>query len=138
MKQYMILPVALLALLAVVATGCNKGPKKVLISGTVSVAGEAVGSGSITFDPADGQGGSDGGKIVDGKFECEVTPGEKNVKCYGTKIVGTFNPDPLNPDIVANKYEDFPAKVFTEEIKITVNKKGDTFDINYTGEGAKK
>ena len=128
-----------LSLCVVFVCGCGpKTPKKVAITGTVKVAGELVEMGKITFDPADGQGMSDGGTIVDGKFECEVTPGEKILNVYGSKVVGTFNPDPLYPDKVANKYEDFPAKVWTEEIKVTVTKKGENFDIEYTGEGAPK
>lgn len=128
-----------LCLCTVLMVGCNKGPKKVLITGSVTVAGETVETGAITFEGVDGQSMSEGGPIKDGKFECEVTTGEKKVKCLGSKIVGTFNPDPLYPDKVANKLEDFPAKAFTEEIKITIeNKKNQVFDIAYTGEGAQK
>ena len=53
------------------------------------------------------------------------------------KVVGTFVPDPLYPDREANKYEDIPGKVFTEEKTINVTKKDEHFDIDYSGEGAK-
>ncbi len=134
--------VAMLALTvcAFCALGCGpKKPKMVVVTGSVKVAGELVETGLITLKPADGQGMDCGGTITDGKFEIETTPGEKRIQAYGSKVVGTFNPDPLYPDKVANKLEDFPAKVFTEEIKITVeDKKNQNFDIEFTGEGAQK
>lgn len=139
MKTKIIPVLAILCLTAVVMTGCNKGPKKIPITGSVKVAGEPVDSGSITFVPADGQGPSDGARIVDGQFSAEVTPGEKTLKVYGTKIVGQVEADPvLNPGVMSNKYEDIPAKVFTEEIKVTIEKKNQVVDIEYSGDGAAK
>lgn len=120
--------------------GCNKGPKMVHITGTVSVAGEPIDSGSITFNPADGQGQSDGAVITDGKFEADVAVGAKSVKCYGTKVLDEeVEVDPvLQPGVMAKKRKDYPAKVFTEEILVTIEKKDQVVEINYTGEGAPK
>lgn len=132
--------VALVALCAcsLLFVGCNKGPKKVHVTGTVMVGEEVVDSGTITFDSVGG-GPSDGGRIVDGKFEADVTTGEKIVKAYGTKVVGEFEPDPvLNPGVTAKKFEDFPAKVFTEEIKVTIEKKNQVVEIKYSGQGKQK
>ena len=103
------------------------------------VADETVDSGSITFDPADGQGPSDGARIENGKFEADVTTGEKLVKVNGTKIVGQFEADPLaNPGVMSNKYEDFPAKVLQEEIRVTIEKKDQVVEIKYSGDGPAK
>ncbi|MBQ9813464.1 MAG: hypothetical protein IJM54_09155 [Thermoguttaceae bacterium] len=126
-----------LCLCATLALGCQKGPKKVHITGTVSVAGEKVETGSISFvDAATGM--NEGAVIKDGTFDCEVTKGEKKVaNVLGSKVVGTFVPDPLYPDRTANKLEDIPGKVFTEEKTINVTKKDEHFDIDYSGEGAK-
>ncbi|MBP5621183.1 MAG: hypothetical protein J6X44_04130 [Thermoguttaceae bacterium] len=134
-KRFMI--AAALCLCATLALGCQKGPKKVHISGTIMVGDEKVETGSITFvDSSTGM--SEGAVIKDGTFDCEVTKGEKKVtNVLGSKIVGTFVPDPLYPDRTANKMEDYPGKVFTEEKTINVTKKDETFEIKYSGEGAK-
>ena len=128
---------AALCLCATLAIGCQKGPKKVHISGTIMVGDEKVETGSITFvDSSTGM--SEGAVIKDGTFDCEVTKGEKKVtNVLGSKVVGTFVPDPLYPDRTANKMEDYPGKVFTEEKTINVTKKDETFEIKYSGEGAK-
>ena len=134
-KRFMI--AAALCLCATLALGCQKGPKKVHISGTIMVGDEKVETGSITFvDSSTGM--SEGAVIKDGTFDCEVTKGEKKVtNVLGSKVVGTFVPDPLYPDRTANKMEDYPGKVFTEEKTINVTKKDETFEIKYSGEGAK-
>ncbi|MBR4752604.1 MAG: hypothetical protein IKX88_12495 [Thermoguttaceae bacterium] len=126
-----------LCLCAALTLGCQKGPKKVHITGTISVAGEKVETGSVTFvDSSTGM--SEGAIIKEGAFDCEVTKGEKKLtNVLGSKVVGTFVPDPLYPDREANKYEDIPGKVFTEEKTINVTKKDEHFDIDYSGEGAK-
>ncbi len=121
-------------------TGCGSDkPKMYTVTGTVKVAGEAIETGMITFKPADGSGMDCGGTIKDGAFTVECTEGEKVIQAYGSKVVGQFAPDPLYPDKLANKLEDFPSKVFTEEVKVTVEKKkNQVIDIEYTGEGAPK
>ena len=139
MKSKLFAILAILSLVSVVAIGCDKGPKKVPITGTVMVGDELVETGSITFEPADGQGPSDGARILNGQFEAEVTTGEKLVKAYGSKVVGQIEMDPvLNPGVMSNKYEDFPAKVFQEEIKVTIEKKNQVVEIKYSGNGPAK
>ena len=139
MKSKLFAILAILSLVSVVAIGCDKGPKKVPITGTVMVGDELVETGSITFDPADGQGPSDGARILNGKFEAEVTTGEKRVKAYGSKVVGQVEMDPvLNPGVMSNKYEDFPAKVFQEEITVKIEKKNQVVEIKYSGNGPAK
>ena len=139
MKSKLFAILAILSLVSVVAIGCDKGPKKVPITGTVMVGDELVETGSITFEPADGQGPSDGARILNGQFEAEVTTGEKRVKAYGSKVVGQIESDPvLNPGVMSNKYEDFPAKVFQEEIKVTIEKKNQVVEIKYSGNGPAK
>ena len=139
MKNKFLAILAILCLVSVVATGCDKGPKKVPITGSVMVGDELVETGSITFDPADGQGPSDGARILNGKFEAEVTTGEKIVKAYGSKVVGQVEMDPvLNPGVMSNKYEDFPAKVFQEEIKVKIEKKNQVVEVKFSGDGPAK
>jgi hypothetical protein len=89
----------------------------------------------VKFDSLDG-GMSDGCKIKDGKFECEMTTGEKKVTVTAaSKVVGQFEPDPtLNPGVMADKVESMDLSVFAQEKTITVEKKGQTFDIDYSTE----
>ena len=139
MKNKLFAILAVVCLVSVVTTGCDKGPKKVPITGTVMVGDELVETGSITFDPVDGQGPSDGARILNGQFEAEVTTGEKRVKAYGSKVVGQVEMDPvLNPGVMSNKYEDFPAKVFQEEITVKIEKKNRVVEIKYSGNGPAK
>ena len=101
MNKRMIIACVALVCCATLALGCNKGPKKVHITGTVTVNGETVDQGAITFIAKDGSGLRDGGKIIDGAYEADVTTGEKTVQVYGAKKTGNkIKPDPtLNPDL---------------------------------------
>lgn len=126
-----------LCVCAFVLVGCGpKGPKKVAVSGTITVDGEPIDVGAVKFDAVDGQGMSDGCKIKDGKFECEMTTGEKKVTVTAaSKVVGQFEPDPvLNPGVTADKLESLDLTIFKQEKTITVEKKGQTFEIDYSTE----
>lgn len=124
-----------LCVCAFVFVGCDKGPKKVAVSGTITVDGETIDTGAVKFDATDGQGMSDGCAIKDGKFECEMTTGEKKVTVTAaSKIVGQYAPDPLYPDRMSDKTESMDLSVFKQEKTITVEKKGQTFDIDYSSE----
>ncbi|QDU75561.1 hypothetical protein Pan97_25940 [Bremerella volcania] len=69
--------------------GCG-GPASttVPISGTVSVEGQPVEGGLITFLSVDGETQAAGAPIKDGAYQAEVEPGEKKVMVLGTKVVG--------------------------------------------------
>ena len=69
--------------------GCG-GPASstVPISGTVSVEGQPVEGGLITFISVDGEAPAAGAPIQDGAYQAEVEPGEKKVMVLGTKVVG--------------------------------------------------
>jgi hypothetical protein len=67
-------------LLLAVLTGCKK---TTTASGQVTCDGQPLKSGSILFEPTDGHGAGCGGKITDGKYQVEVTPGAKTVLVTG-------------------------------------------------------
>ncbi|MFN3148717.1 hypothetical protein [Bremerella sp.] len=69
--------------------GCG-GPASnaVPISGTVSVEGQPVEGGLITFLSTDGTAPAAGAPIKDGAYSAEVEPGEKKIMVLGTKVVG--------------------------------------------------
>ena len=136
MKNQFCLALALLCACSLLVVGCTKGPKKVHITGTVMVGEELVETGLVKFKSV-GEGPEDGAPIKDGQFEADVVPGEKIVEAYGSKVVGEFEADPaLNPGVMSKKLEDFPAKVWKEEIKVTIeNKKNQNIEIKYSGNG---
>ena len=67
-------PVGLLALISLIAVGCNDGGADDLprepISGTVSYDGKPLANGTIQFQPASAaEGMAAGGMVVDGRFD---------------------------------------------------------------------
>ena len=74
--------------------GCGDG--KVPVSGTVSVEGTPVEEGTIRFIPV-GEGAPEGAAIRQGKYEAELTQGEKIVEVQGSKKVGEAKHDPNDP-----------------------------------------
>jgi len=66
-------------ILSIAGSGGDTGPRKVSVSGTVMFDDEPVPTGEIVIRPASGSDPTSGGQITDGKFECMVTPGSKNV-----------------------------------------------------------
>ena len=80
-----------LILLALVAiSGCGDG--KVVVRGAVNVDGQPIEEGSISLEPADGQGPTTGGLIKGGKYEltgnAAVIPGDKIVRIVGLRKTG--------------------------------------------------
>jgi hypothetical protein len=70
--------------------GCNNGRPSV--SGEVTFNGQPVAEGTISLEPADGNGPSVGGKIVRGKYEltgnAAPLPGKKLVRISATHKTG--------------------------------------------------
>ncbi len=77
-----------IALLAVVGCSGEKGPKMVTVSGEVTLDDTPVPEGEIIFRPADGTGQPYAGKIEDGKYSVECTPGSKKVSITAMKSEG--------------------------------------------------
>ena len=114
MNKRMIIACVALVCCATLALGCNKGPKKVHITGTVTVNGETVDQGAITFIAKDGSGLRDGGKIVDGAYEADVTTGEQT-------------------DLEVDEVKDCLPATFKEEKTVNIEKKGQVVDVSYGG-----
>jgi hypothetical protein len=87
MKHYVLLLV-ILALTALAGCGSSRVP----IGGAVTFDGKPVSEGSISFEPADGQGPSTGGKIADGRYEligeAAPMPGKKTVRIIAVRKTG--------------------------------------------------
>lgn len=72
----------------VIASGCGKKTNEVEVSGKVTIDGEPIENGMITFVSTDGAIPPGGGAIKDGVYTAKVPPGEKIVMVLGNKLVG--------------------------------------------------
>lgn len=77
--------------LALAATiGC--GTKGIPISGNVTFNGQSVGQGTISLEPADGQGPTAGGQIAEGRYtltgDAAPLPGKKIVRVFAFRKTG--------------------------------------------------
>jgi hypothetical protein len=73
---------------AFLCAGCNSGSAKAKIRGKVTLDGQPVPTGSISFIPADGKGQTAGAMIQDGVYEAEVSAGSMRVEIRYAKVVG--------------------------------------------------
>ncbi|MHB1034841.1 MAG: hypothetical protein ACYC35_14620 [Pirellulales bacterium] len=73
---------------AVLATGCSKGPPMGEVTGTITVDGTPAKIGSISFFPIDGKSGTAGAAIKDGKYTAKVPAGKVKVEIRVSKVVG--------------------------------------------------
>jgi hypothetical protein len=79
-------PLVLAAAFALV--GCGDGSSLPKVSGSVSVDGQLVEKGSISFIPAAGQGPTTGTEILAGKYTSQAPLGEAKVEIRVPKVVG--------------------------------------------------
>ncbi len=106
--------------LFLVGCGGTDGPAVSEITGKVTFDGQPIATGEILFMPADGKGRSDAGKIVDGSFKCQATPGMKTVRISATKELPEKAPDGL-PNYVSY----IPAKYnSSSELTADIQKSG--------------
>jgi hypothetical protein len=74
-----------LALGWAVAAGCSSEPT---VSGEVTLDGQPLKEGVISFEPVDGKSQPASTNIVDGRFSLTMTPGEKRVKISSPRPTG--------------------------------------------------
>ncbi|MCA9239429.1 MAG: hypothetical protein KDA37_04485 [Planctomycetales bacterium] len=104
------------------------------LQGAITVDGQPVENGSITFTPLSGQSPSTGGKIVGGRYEADVPLGESRVAINVVKVVGeekAYNmPGARTIPIVK---EVLPAKYNTATeltVKVTPGENECNFDLS--------
>jgi hypothetical protein len=95
----------LLATLGMVL-GCNAGPRKYPVSGTVTLDGKPVDGGFVYFIPLDPSVSSDAGKIEAGLFHFEARDGKVRVEIRASREV----PGKRSPMGNIRKEEYIPAR----------------------------
>lgn len=80
-------------LAAAMIAGCSSGRPLHDVRGTVTLDGAPLAEGHISFDPADGQGGSQSGDIKDGEFYVKVEAGPKRVEIRASRKSKIPGPD---------------------------------------------
>lgn len=77
----------MLLLLSIV--GCSSGRTDLVeVTGKVTLDGQPIDKGKITFEATDGKGGVEGGSIENGEYSVKTTLGSKAVKINSPKVVG--------------------------------------------------
>lgn len=114
--------------------GCSADTKRGTVSGTVTLDGQPLKSGTIRFVPADGQTATADGAITDGKYSATVPPGEKRVSVSAPKVIGKKRvydtPDSPQVDIVE---ELLPARYnLQSKLTFTVTAGQQSHDVELT------
>ena len=90
-RAYAFATQSLLAFLAIVCTmpavGCSRGPAKAAFAGRVTLDGEPLPQGAISFYPLS-RAPSAGAVIENGGYQMTAVPGSYRVEITGSKVVG--------------------------------------------------
>lgn len=117
--------------------GCAEQSDEVEVSGNITIDGEPISQGTISFVAVDGIAATGGGVIKDGVYTARVLPGEKSVMVLGNKLVGT---EPLYEGVpdspTRNKYETVTPPAYNAAhltpLKATITEPQDDLDFELT------
>jgi hypothetical protein len=107
--------------------GC--GAKEGNLTGAVTVDGQPLKRGTITFSPADGKTSGVSAPVADGRYTVVVPPGEMTVKVNGDKVVGKHQMYPGAPEV--EKVEELVAAEFNDQTTLKVTIKGGPQEENF-------
>jgi len=130
-------PICLLIGIAVcvilASSGCS-GDGTLTISGTVTVDGTPVETGSITFVPVDGKTAVEGAEIKNGAYQAKVPPGEKIVQVRAMKFEPGEKFDAISQTNIATNFTvaltDSQYATDSSPLRATVTKNGETHDFD--------
>jgi hypothetical protein len=115
------------ALGLVLLAGCTSQPGN--LTGAVTVDGQPLKRGQITFTPADGKTSGVSAPVTDGRYSAVVPPGEVTVRVNGDKVVGKHQMYPGAPEV--EKVEELVAKEFNDQTTLTVTVRGGAQEENF-------
>src|SRR5882762_122967 len=81
-KQRIAVRLLLCLLIGLLLMGCNQGPPRGTVKGKVTLDGQAVDGGVITFVPADGNSQPEAVPITAGEYTVTMPVGDKRIEIY--------------------------------------------------------
>jgi hypothetical protein len=105
--------------------GCSDG--KVRVQGAVTFDGRPIERGTISFDPADGQGPNTGGEIADGSYDLSgkagATPGKKIVRIQAYRSTGrkVEAGPPAPPGTLVDQIEEYIPVQYNAKTTLTAD-----------------
>jgi hypothetical protein len=117
------------AVLAVPAVGCQRGPAKAVFTGRVTLNGEPLPQGAISFYPLDRL-PSAGAVINAGSYRMEAFPGSYRVEISGSKVVDQKKNDIHDGPMVDILESIVPAE-YNSESKLVQEVKLDTKTLDF-------
>jgi hypothetical protein len=100
--------------------GCGGGDGRV--SGEVTVDGQPLKKGQVTFAPADGKSSGVSAPVADGRYAAVVPAGEMTVRVSGERVVGKHQMYPGAPEV--DKVEELVAAEYNDQTTLTVTIRG--------------
>lgn len=106
-------------------SGCGSAEDPTVpVSGNVTLDGQPLPSGRITFLPSDGKGAVAGAEVATGKYEARVTPGPKQVTVTAQREAAAGK-KPVDPHAGPSQQQYLPARYNTKtELKTDVSVEG--------------
>lgn len=127
MRQTRWLATLVVGLLCLVTAGCGGGGVPTgTVYGKVTVDGQPLADGTISFNPLDGNTPTAGGKITNGTYSVAVPRGNQKVLISSPKVTGSrkaYETDP-NSKMVETYQETLPVKYtnpFETPLSVEVN-----------------
>jgi len=117
------------ALLSLPSVGCRRGPAKAVFAGRVTLNGEPVPQGVISFYPLDRL-PSAGAVINAGSYRMEAFPGSYRVEISAAKVVGQKKNDIPDGPMVDILESIVPAE-YNSESKLVQEVKLDTKTLDF-------
>jgi hypothetical protein len=137
-------PVCTLLAALVLVSGCGKSGAQSTVSGSVTLHGVAIESGSVLFAPiGDTPGGTAGTSIAAGSFAVDrgLVPGTYRVEVRAPRPSDTLIPKPFGaPGEMITASEEAVAEEFNDRstLFITLNPGANTMSVDVSSRGAKK
>lgn len=121
----------------VLVAGCGPSGRRTLeVNGSVTIDGQPVKVGQITFDVVDEADLGSSSAIADGTYRMKVTPGRKRVRvsALDTSTMSQGGNDSLKPDAKPKEAKELVPKKYAEQpLEIEVTKSG-VHDIQLTSD----
>ena len=103
--------------------GCSGDAKHGTVSGTVTLDGQPLKSGTIRFDSVDGRAAAADASVTDGKYTAKMPPGDKRVSITSPKVVGTKKMYDTPDSPVVDVTEELLPKRYNGQSELTLTVK---------------